>query len=112
MDELGKNGCYDDNCSSVLKIQDAKDVIGCTIPSRVPESVGVDGGCEYPFWPAPVLELIPAFFFRAVLYSGKWGRFLSPAGQGHHDNSMFEFLEALRSSTLFLPPVAAENGPV
>lgn len=45
MDELGKNGCYDDNCSSVLKIQDAKDVIGCTIPSRVPESVGVDGGC-------------------------------------------------------------------
>ncbi|KAK0639835.1 hypothetical protein B0T16DRAFT_440164 [Cercophora newfieldiana] len=43
MDELGKNGCSTDTCSSVLKIQDKKDILACTIPSRVHESVGVQG---------------------------------------------------------------------
>ena len=43
MDELGKNGCTNDVCSSALKIQDGKDAIACTIPSRVPEDVGVAG---------------------------------------------------------------------
>ena len=64
MDELGTNGCYDDNCSSVLTIQDAKDVIGCTVPSRVPESVGVDGGCEYMhihLGPPPFIHLANSF---------------------------------------------------
>ncbi|KAK4210501.1 hypothetical protein QBC37DRAFT_292391 [Rhypophila decipiens] len=47
MDELGKNGCYDDNCSSALKIQDGKDAIACTKASQVEESVGRNGECKW-----------------------------------------------------------------
>jgi hypothetical protein len=46
MDALGKNGCTNDVCSA-LKIQDGKDAIACTIPSRVDEDVGVKGNCKY-----------------------------------------------------------------
>jgi len=46
MDELGKNGCTNDVCSSALKIQDGKDAIACTIPTRVNEDVGVKGNCK------------------------------------------------------------------
>ncbi|KAK4442295.1 hypothetical protein QBC34DRAFT_455177 [Podospora aff. communis PSN243] len=42
MDALGKNGCTNDVCSA-LKIQEGKDAIACTIPSRVDEDVGVKG---------------------------------------------------------------------
>lgn len=48
MDELGKNGCYDDNCSSALKIQDGKDAIACTKASQVDENVGRGGECKSP----------------------------------------------------------------
>ena len=46
MDELGKNGCTNDVCSSALKIQDSKDAMACRISSRVPEDVGVAGNCK------------------------------------------------------------------
>jgi len=45
MDNLGKSGCSTDVCSSFLKIQDGKDAIACTLPSRVKESVGTSGEC-------------------------------------------------------------------
>ena len=47
MDELGKNGCTVDVCSSALKIQDGKDAIACTKAQQVKESVGTKGECKY-----------------------------------------------------------------
>jgi len=66
MDNLGKNGCTNDVCSA-LKIQDAKDAIACTIPSRVNEDVGVKGNCEYPM--GSMYECWLTIHCRAQIYS-------------------------------------------
>ncbi|KAK0722610.1 hypothetical protein B0T26DRAFT_739810 [Lasiosphaeria miniovina] len=43
MDNLGKNGCSTDTCSSQLTIQAAKDIIGCTKSPHSDEDVGRKG---------------------------------------------------------------------
>jgi len=47
MDALGKNGCYNDKCTTALKVQPEEDGIACTKKTQVKEDVGVNGGCEY-----------------------------------------------------------------
>jgi len=52
MDELGKNGCDLDVCSSALKIQPGADAVACTKKTVIQEDVGRQGTCKFdPLFP-------------------------------------------------------------
>lgn len=64
MDELGKNGCNNDVCSTALKIQSGDEANACTKRTQVMEDSGVDGGCKL-ITPASLLG--PAAGFLSLI---------------------------------------------